>query len=41
MIQKKRIGDVLMYERNAYNFSLDLAAGTSAPVVLTAPSING
>ncbi|MEH2174202.1 MAG: photosystem II protein D1, partial [Nostoc sp.] len=26
---------------NAHNFPLDLAAGDSAPVALTAPAING
>ncbi len=30
-----------MHERNAYNFPLDLAAGESASVALTAPAING
>jgi len=29
----------VMHERNAHNFPLDLAAGESAPVALTAPAI--
>ncbi|MBE9098233.1 photosystem II protein D1, partial [Vacuolonema iberomarrocanum] len=34
-------GMEVMHERNAHNFPLDLASGESAPVALTAPSING
>ena len=30
-----------MQERNAHNFLLDLAAGETTPVTLTAPAING
>jgi len=30
-----------MHERNAHNFPLDLAAGESLPVALTAPALVG
>ncbi|MFN6486714.1 MAG: photosystem II q(b) protein, partial [Nostoc sp. DedQUE03] len=41
VINRANLGMEVMHERNAHNFPLDLAAGDSAPVALTAPAING
>ena len=41
VINQANLGMEVMHERNAHNFPKDLAAGDFAPVVLTAPAING
>jgi len=41
VLNRANLGFEVMHERNAHNFPLDLAAGESAPVALTAPVING
>ncbi|MEO1340243.1 MAG: photosystem II q(b) protein, partial [Cyanobacteria bacterium J06635_13] len=41
ILNRANLGFEVMHERNAHNFPLDLASGESAPVALTAPSING
>jgi photosystem II P680 reaction center D1 protein len=41
VINRANLGMEVMHERNAHNFPLDLAAAETAPVALTAPSING
>ena len=41
VINRANLGIEVMHERNAYNFPLDLAAGESAPIVLSVPAING
>ncbi|NJL61317.1 MAG: photosystem II q(b) protein, partial [Methylacidiphilales bacterium] len=38
---RANLGMEVMHERNAHNFPLDLAAGTEAPVAISAPAING
>ena len=40
VLNRANLGMEVMHERNAHNFPLDLAAGESAPVALTAPAIN-
>lgn len=40
VINRANLGMEVMHERNAYNFPLDLAAGESAPIVLSIPAIN-
>ncbi|MEQ9629289.1 MAG: hypothetical protein RLO02_14015, partial [Roseitalea porphyridii] len=41
VLNRANLGFEVMHERNAHNFPLDLAAGETTPVALTAPSING
>ena len=41
VLNRANLGFEVMHERNAHNFPLDLAAGDSAPVAMTAPAING
>jgi photosystem II P680 reaction center D1 protein len=41
VLNRANLGFEVMHERNAHNFPLDLAAGESAPVAMTAPAING
>ena len=41
ILNRANLGFEVMHERNAHNFPLDLASGESAPVALSAPSING
>ena len=41
IINRANLGMEVMHERNAHNFPLDLAAGESLPVALTAPAVNG
>jgi photosystem II P680 reaction center D1 protein len=39
VLNRAGLGLEVMHERNAHNFPLDLAAATSTPVALVAPSI--
>jgi photosystem II P680 reaction center D1 protein len=39
VLNRAGLGLEVMHERNAHNFPLDLAAATSTPVALIAPSI--
>ena len=41
ILNRANLGMEVMHERNAHNFPLDLAAGESLPVALTAPAVNG
>jgi len=41
VINRANLGIEVIHERNAHNFPLDLAAGESQPVALTAPAIQG
>ena len=41
IINRADLGMEVMHERNAHNFPLDLAAGESLPVALTAPAVVG
>ena len=41
ILNPANLGLVVMHERNAHNFPLDLAAGESLPVALTAPAVVG
>jgi photosystem II P680 reaction center D1 protein len=41
ILNRANLGMEVMHERNAHNFPLDLAAGESLPVALTAPSVSG
>ena len=41
IINRANLGMEVMHERNAHNFPLDLAAGESLPVALTAPALVG
>jgi photosystem II P680 reaction center D1 protein len=41
VLNRANLGFEVMHERNAHNFPLDLAAGESASVAMTAPAING
>nr|MDZ8287539.1 photosystem II q(b) protein [Nostoc sp. ChiSLP01] len=41
IINRANLGMEVMHERNAHNFPLDLASAETAPVAISAPSING
>jgi len=41
ILNRANLGMEVMHERNAHNFPLDLAAGESLPVALTAPAVVG
>jgi photosystem II P680 reaction center D1 protein len=41
VLNRANLGFEVMHERNAHNFPLDLASGETAPVAISAPSING
>jgi len=41
ILNRANLGMEVMHERNAHNFPLDLAAGESLPVALTAPALVG
>ena len=41
ILNRSNLGMEVMHERNAHNFPLDLAAGETLPVALTAPAVNG
>jgi len=39
ILNRANLGFEVMHERNAHNFPLDLAAASTTPVAMTAPSI--
>jgi photosystem II P680 reaction center D1 protein len=41
IVNRADLGMEVMHERNAHNFPLDLAAGESFPVAISAPAVNG
>lgn len=41
ILNRANLGIEVMHERNAHNFPLDLASGTSTPIALVAPVIDG
>ena len=40
IINRADLGMEVMYERNAHNFPLDLAAGEILPIALVSPMVN-